>query len=375
MSSEELKVDSYALALDPPSHKFKRDEEAALEATLQATDRTSDLVHVRELSDVLMHSDTTLGKDHYRLTTWGLYQLCRSVCSGLYRVLQELTAIGDLPSKAAAVGILNQVLRLRFQEKLAGQRLLVDRTSGMIEAVVSTRYKLFPNLQLYQHVAAAMKEQQHPARFYEAWLNGRWFMLRYYQPKLFLEHAGHRYFTGFHYSNHEGGHASLHAANMLLRQQGRFTLLTPTTRDRHVRHAGKQFGEKLQRLLSRVLNYRFEPATLEAGLKALAQQNLGLGQLSEEAEQRRHDDLSAQLNRRGLQKTLTNRIIAGALHQSYDEEEATPSLALERDVVATRTALDLVGSAGREAKKCSIALREAVERTAFALVMGKFKLR
>lgn len=373
--TDDPKQDPYALALDPPSLKFRREQEAELESTLQTTDRTSDLVPIRELSDVLMRADTTVGKDGWRLTTWGLYQLCRSVCSGLYRVLQELTAVGDIQSKSAAVGILNQVLRLRFQEKLAGQRLLVDRTTGLIEAMVSARYKLFPNLQLYQYVRAAMKEHERPAKFYEAWLNGRWFMLRYYQPKLFLEYSGHRYFTGFHYSNHEGGHASLHAANMLLRAQERLTLLTPTTRDRHVRHAGKQFGEKLQRLLSRVLNYRFEPYTLESGLKALAQQSLGLGQVNEDAERRRHDDLVTQLNRRGLQKTLASRILAGALRQSYDEEEATPTLALEGKTLSKRTALDLIGAAGREAKKCSIALREAVERMAFAFVMGKIKLR
>lgn len=363
---------SARLAVDPACLKFGRKDEDRLRETLERIDRTSDLFPVTDLAGLTMRPDGTLpGK--LRFTTLALYQLTKLACPGLYGVLQQLTADGEETSVLAAVALFNQVVKLRFRDRLLGKRLLLDRPAGTVEAVVSAKFRLVPNTEAYGEISSAVSNVQ-GASFYEGRLNGRWLLLRYFVRGDHLDAGGQRYHAGFHFSNHEGGHASMRGLNSLVRAHGRLCMLAPPG-GRGVRHAGAKVRDRFRAMVSRVLFYRHDSVALCQGLEALSVQKLGLGLQSAEAETRRLKELRAQLCRRGLGQSFSDRALARALLQPHDVDEPRTALALTSKDHAKCTALDLAAAMCRESVHCAINLREAVEQEAYALAAGRYKLR
>jgi hypothetical protein len=366
---------SKLLVVDSPSFKFATKQEADLQATLEQLDRASDSRPLDHVTDVTMRADGVLGCG-LRLTSWALYQICQAICPGLNRLLTELTAGSSEETRLAAVGILNQLVRLRFHEKLAGQLLLCDRVAGRIDALVSPKYRFLSNLNLYQQTRAAADALGPTVRLAEAVLNGRWLLVRYYvTPAAFVDGSGDRYHTGFHFSNHEGGRASLRAGNVLLRARGMVGMLTPFTSERHLRHHGRPFLERWQALLQTVLAFPLDTTTLAAGVTTLAALPLGLGSADTESEDRRRRELVQQLVRRDVPRGLAARALAQALVQPHAARGIVSVLSLGRKELAARTVLDLVIAACREARAGSIAVREKVEQMAYACALGRFRLR
>lgn len=361
---------STELAVDPPSIRFSVSQEAELEEALRRTDRTTDVVTIEKPEDLTLRHDGSNGLG-LKLTTWGLYQISRSICVGLYRVLTELTATGDEQAKLVALSMFNQTIRLRFGECLAGQNLLVDRSTGLIEAMVSPRYRFLSNLSLYERAGSSMSSLP-GTRFYEATLNGRWFLLRYYQSPAMFETVESRYHAGFHFSNHEGGQASLRAANTVVRAKGMLAVLTPFTRDKHVRHAGLKFDKKLGKLMDTVAQHSWNVGLIKTGVEEASKQKLGLSPTDEKTTH----DLMSHLARRGeIHAALAAKIIAGAVVQPHSASKPLPSAAVGREEMAARTTLDLIVAACREGYHCSINLREQVEQLAYGLLTGRCRIK
>ena len=366
------------LAVEPAVYKFGMNQEKSFGDLLEATDRTSNIIQICHVNQVTMRSDGTF-QDGLKPTTWALYQLCRSACPGLYRLLIELTADGIEEHRLAAIGIFNQLMRLNFRKLIDGKRMLCDNHSGLIEALLGTGYKTFSNYRLFEQVQLAMAGLGRPTTMYEGVLNGRWMLVRYYEKgaKLTIPtpESAEQFFTGFHFSNHEGGLASLKGSNIFIRKTEKVSSMLPTKQDRYIRHAGVKFHTKFQKLLQTVLSYEWDLANCKQGINALLAQPLGLGLSDPVDEAKRETNLSSQIQKRRIPVALANRIIASMMVQGYADEAPRPLQQLDNATLKKRTGFDLYVAMSREAKKCSIAAREELERTAYLLSVNRFRLR
>src|ERR1022692_196606 len=169
------------LAVDHQSKRFGPQDESRLREELERFDRAADIISVGSIEDVLLRSNGSIGVQSLRPTCLCLYQLCRSICSGLYQTLLDLTAGGAEETRLTAISIFNQILRLHFSSKVHGQQILCDRVSNTVEAVVGTRYRFLPNLRFFDQVVDAMQRSPFETKFCEASLNGRWLLLRYFR--------------------------------------------------------------------------------------------------------------------------------------------------------------------------------------------------
>ena len=352
--------------------KFKGSQEAELFKTLERADRTTEIIPIGCQEDVLMNSNGTFGNG-LRATRWALYQLSKHLCPGLYNCLDELVTLEPDKGIVAAVDIFNRIVRLRFRDTLAGYMWLVDQHTKTIEAVVSSKYRFVSNLAAYQTIKDALSPI--PTKFQEAELAGRWMLLRFYDPRKLFAIGEQRFFKGFHFSNHEGGQASLHAANTVVRD-GPLTFAANMSGEQHVRHVGGSIKQRIKDVLSRIMSHKIDLAAIENNVKVLMGQTLGLGLAKEEDEDKRRKDLVGQLSaRERLHKTLASRILAGAITQPHNVSEPRPAFAISRKDLQALTSWDLVIALCREAKSLPIASRERAEQLSYALLTGRLRLR
>lgn len=362
------------LTVDSPRRRFGVGGLDKLREALEAVDRASDVAPVTSPEDVTIRGDGRVGHG-LRLTNWALYQLCRDVCPGLYRVIAGLQDGGE-ETTLAAIGIFNQLVRLRYRDALADRQMLCDRVAGTVDAVVSSRYKFLPNRALLDAVCASAAKCGKDVRFYEAVLQGRWFMARHYQSPALFEAPDGRYHAGYHFSNQEGGQSSLRGANSVVRSKGLLTFLGLSAGDKYVRHAGRKFGDRLQSLIDKVLGHEVQAEVYRDAVETLRGQSLGLGQRYDAQENKRRRQLVGQLKRRStLPRSLCARIVASAMTQAGDVDEASATHRLSLQEVSSRTVYDLMIAASREGKRCAVATREAAERLAFGLLSGRLRVR
>src|SRR5580658_2144323 len=127
------------LAVEPVSLKFGPKKENDLLVELDRFDRSVEVAPVLSLDAVQLRADGTFdGK--IRPTTWFLYQLCKSACSGLYQMLVELVSEETEERRLAAISIFNQAVRVSFSGKICGQQAIYDRDRGTAEALVGGDY-------------------------------------------------------------------------------------------------------------------------------------------------------------------------------------------------------------------------------------------
>lgn len=366
-----------ALAAEPKVSRFSVRQEELLLEELRRVDRTTDVLPVARVGEVEMNAAGVLGCG-LRPTTWCLYQLCHSACSGLYQLLVEMMAPGGEERRLAAVGVYNQVVRVGFDPGLLGKRLLCDRGDGTADALVSEQYQHLPNLRLFEQATAAAASLSDDVRFCEATLRGRWLLLRYYAIATAFEADGMRYHAGYHFSNHEGGRSSLRASAMLLRSRGLLGFLPGFALDRRVRHIGRRAESLAGDLVERTFRSTPGGVPLEAiggAVAGAAGMKLGLGLPEPKQEEARRDELARRLRTRCLLPvSLAARVVAGAALQAHDAPAPKELVALSRRELESRTVLDLSIAASREARRCDVAMREKLEQAAYGLLLGKTKV-
>lgn len=365
-----------ALAVEPTSVIFSRSDEATLHSKLSRSDLTSDIIDITSVRDVEMSGSGTIGATNLKPTTWCLYQICKAVCPGLYQALLELTSEDSEDARLAAVSMLNQVIRLRFLDRLYGHRFLCNRDEGTIEAMVGTGYKFLSNLDFYEACKNAMQSVHAETRFFEAVLHGRWLMLKYYSvvPLVKTEWDNMNYHAGWHFSSHEGGRASLRATNMIVRGAGLFSMLLPFTKSGPISHRHKHISNLLQSMLMHVAGYTWHGSYVHGCLQQVMTRKLGFGLEKEEDELARRKRLVNKLTfSGGVSQSLAARVTANMMLQRYVDKNVRPSYNISREDLAERTVMDLVIAASREAKGRDIASRELLEQLAYKLLVGRIK--
>ena len=86
------------------------------------------------------------------------------------------------------------------------------------------------------------------ARLFEAEICGRWFFFRHYSVSpLFQAWDGLNYHAGWHFSNHEGGRASLRGLSAIVRGRDALVMLRPRSGGGSFPHHRKGFEEARDR--------------------------------------------------------------------------------------------------------------------------------
>src|SRR5579872_4079045 len=178
------------LWIDPPVLTFKHDQEDQLKKTLDL-DRNLVISPITKPQDVVLDAEANIGltfgagQRKYKLTRWGLFQLCQLACPSLYGFILDLSGVNRTKdtnredySFTDALDILNRVIRRRFRTQLQDKLALVDMARGTIDGFVSGAYHRLPNYELYDRTSDAMGQSK-DASFFEAVIAGRWMMLRY----------------------------------------------------------------------------------------------------------------------------------------------------------------------------------------------------
>ncbi len=394
-----MSKDAVVIAVPPKCYRFSEQEEGKsavdLERILRAQDATEP-VEINKLKDVMLDSSGRVQR-RFRFTTIGLSQLCSALAPGLAQLVSNVSGLRRKATEAdewkvydpaLAIHQINDLIRLRFKERLEGHGLIMDRRNLSVEGVVGPRYKFLSNLELFEQTREFVREQESLPRFFEATLEGRRVVLRYRDTKrLFSLPAakGRRepFYRGWHFSNSEIGDCSIRTGMLIIRQWRRTSSLLDIGRLVHLK--GGEFGPKIGELFQKlrvqaaaeVQENDFE--TLAADMQAESLQ-LGGGPV---AHVRRAQSLVGRLSRGRLPKISAKRAINHALaNGSYRGDRVEGSRVPTYDapdedllgVFRQRNVYDLYNALTTIARESPPEQQEVAEELAYRILMQRFRL-
>jgi hypothetical protein len=371
------------LTINPKSLHFTMSQEERFKKVLEDIDRHSIMYPIGAKDDVLLDDQAEVGSGDVKLkyTTLALYQLCQALCPGLFGFIRELSGVNRTIkdarsdfSQAEAIDVLNKVIRRRFDTRLKGRILLKNNLEHTIDGILSPRYKWLPNLRLYEHTKQAMAQRRLPTEFYEAGIHGRWMYLRYYQRKCYFSlelpnQERDKFYAGFHFSNDELGRAAVRGAPVIMRGEGRSAAMGKIPRGEYLRHVGKAFDERFNKLVELAIQQLKMPKIYADRIAIIREQPLGFGGKTEDEELKIRRILADKLDSPSLPIAITKRIVHSmCAHQKWDLRHK----ALD-PMFSERTVYDLYNAIGREARVLPIRFREAAEQLAYSILMGTVK--
>lgn len=375
-------------AVDPPSERFRANQEGELRKKLDDIHSHTVFEQIETAREVTLDPQGRTLAGNYQLTTWAFYQLCNAVCPGMYRFIVELSGKNrraDQPrqdySFEEALAVFNRTVQRRFRSRVEGRQIIRNTRTHLIDGIVGPKYRFLPNLELFEQARDLLTTEIGDLEFYEAVLNGRWLLLRFYRRTALFTlpvpdgvPVPDRFFGGFHFSNSEVGQSAAKAGIMLLRDIGRTASISPLVSSSRLRHAGKGFEEKLALAIASTTEKLLPAEQYRQRLLMLQAMPLGLGNEDQHVEEQRREDLVTALVRRRMNPGIARRILGHAMCRgSYDS--ARVSLArVSPATMKQRDAFDLYNAIGREAKVHAINQRERAEQIAYALLLGRFRI-
>jgi hypothetical protein len=359
------------------TQRFSRAQEDRLVAALTDLDTHTLMWPIETVEDVLVAPTGQCGKQGYKLTPWALSRLCSLACPSLYGFALDLSGARRTLDEAAAdfsvadaAATINLVLRRRFESRLYGRVFLVNTLTGTIDGVVTQQYRYLSNLNVYERVRAVMTANQRKTEFFEAALEGRSLLLRYFHPTVHCSLSGNiqdRFFGGYSFSNDEAGQASVRGGVILVRESGKTTALLPT-HTKHVIHTGTRFEARLTDLLTRTVRGMKSGAQYAAALEQLRASSLDISGEDEKAEQKARRKLLRRLvtGAGDSIRPIAMRAIVSAVRQASYESEPLPLSLRTRE----RSWFDVYNALGRVSRTLAVRPREAGERLAGTLLAG-----
>jgi hypothetical protein len=336
---------------------------------------------IGRIEDILLDPDAKVAGS-YKLTTLALYQLCNTLCPGLYGLARELSGINRTVEQARSdysfddsLDFINRLIRRRFKTRLAGKILLRNTNTGVIDGVLNAQYRWLSNLSLYDMVAQAMEQLSPKPTFWEANLSGRWLLLRFCVKKPYFEmdivDHKERFYLGYSYSNDELGRAAVRGGPFILRKDGHTASLAPVSLQDRVRHQGSNFNNRLQFLLNECPRKIEKSEVYLSNMLRLTQNYLALSSALPGARDKERDKLARKLTREQFPLTIAKKVVASLCAQASAVSTAAGP-AIHRN--SARTSFDLYNALGREAKTLPIRYRECAEQLAYSVLINKISL-
>jgi hypothetical protein len=360
------------IALDTELRRYEFDDYGLLQADCEETESSTRIVPLDSHEQAILDDDFRTVRGGYRYTWYAMGQMCRAVCSGMRRCLDDIsghlsTADSAPVSPHLASRMLNAAIRLRFAERVGDWQLLVDERRMSIEAVLGKGYRRLPNSVFLEAVNSTLGQS---LRFDSASISGRRIAAYYAGSDRSSDNLpGNTYRYGVIASNSETGDAGVRIRRTV--EFGKVARMQrPYDGRQVVRHIGRKFEDKIRALLLVASTPPSYDATskMEAAWEAAHGRKLGFSGQNSEEDFRVRESLMEELRRWDLSKpfrqnSLRRVLFSGGL-------EPAPKSAIREEtghLWSSRSWGDLLVSLSAEAGDYPIlsSLRERVERTCY----------
>ena len=342
---------------------------------LTRQDRRTEQRRIRSSGDLLLGAGGLTASD-YRYTRTALSQLCSRLSPHVGSVIKHLCEFdANLHVEHSQKGqagnlarrLLNDLIELKFQAELKGERLIIDHDQKLIVGLVGQQYALVSNLQVFQQCLRQKK------LFSGAILQGRRMGLWFCEHRVFSQvrtpsRDPDRYRVGFYVSNSDVGECAISARPaIILGGCGAAAVSRPTVSGRLIHKQGPKLNTSLPSLLQHAKLPDDRVVKLQNGLGRLCECRLQLG-----GDGPRHSKRVKSLERKLRSQlhsiAMAGRVVMNAVWQGSQEQFDTrlDSQTLLR--LSRRTAYDLFRAVIREAQRYSPNLREAAEGFAYRLL-------
>lgn len=326
-------------------------------------------------------------RDGYRYTRTAFRQVANVLARGLAGLVSDVAGELRDPGEDRAVSfqdavrIFNRILGLRHASLVSRYRVVRNLNTRTIDGLVGSRFLLLQNADLLEKVEELTVEHEPALQFREATLAGRRLVVRYITREPLFTLPGHvaagpadPIHGGFHFANSEiGGESSLRGAPLLWRAASDTAALGRWFGGGRVTHAGKSFDRRTFAIFADASRSHQDPRRLRDQVANLHRRELGLTSDDEEREDR-IKALVAALVERDVPKTEARKAVLSAIYVgAYGEERAllTPPSGA---TLAGRTEFDLFVALGAETRYAHAATRDAAERAAYDLLVGRLVL-
>jgi hypothetical protein len=360
--------------------RFQENQCDRLLAHLERVNDQTMLSPISDPEDVLLLDTGETREGHRSLTSLALKQLCQHTAAGMSMLLYDIAGINrrrkdpESVSAATAVKVFNLVVALRFyaESGLYNRQMVIDTQRNVIDGVLGPNYKYLAHVDLIQATAESLEQLPHAVVFDSASLVGRHLttVWRHLTP-YFVIGGQLPIYGGYCVTNSEAGECSVSAALALMIGKLGTRCIKPLARTSRTAHAGKNFKRRLTGLLGNMLVASEQLAEQATQLQRLRQYPLQLATAKgvNQANRRR---IIRRLSHEGMPPQIASEIVqlvtwAGATGSPAPE----PSL---RDA-GERTLYDLFIRLCDRAAIYPYALREAMERAAFSLLLKPIEMR
>lgn len=372
-----------SIALPPTTREFGEAQEEEFLTHVREIDAQTTTVPIERPADVALADDGTLAQDGYHFSLLAFSQLCQCVASGLSMLVEDLSGLrrrsasfDSVVSLPIAARILNTCVELRFRAEKGpyGRLMIRDTKRRVVEGIVGPGYRYLPHCELYEGVREMLEQADPPARFAGAWLLGRRLSLCMLgEPPLFRTRVGDTFYGGYYFSNSEAGECSVGAAFLVGREGAEERCIGGVAGGgSKLAHAGRSFRKKLAHLLTSTLVDPRHVERLARNADKLLEHPLAVLGEDGRMDKSRVEILVDRLSSHGMGRPTAREVLRWAVYAGL-RGEVIPAK-LRPAEIASRTWYDVFVAMLRRAQLLPPAAREAVEQTAYNLLLGKFKL-
>lgn len=366
----------------PRMERFGAGMESRFFARLQKQRRATAIVELRS-PRLAMLDQRGYMQGKFRLSYRALTKLCTDLAPGLSQLVvsliepmrQDVKHVATSPD--LAVQLVNELISLRFKDRLAGSRLILDLSDNRVEGIVGPAYQLASNYELAQRAKQFVQKMDPNAVFHESVLVGRRMMVCYLscQPAFRLEvEQGFPdpYRQGFHFSNSEVGDSAVRAGVALVREWDGGRALHLFEQTGKAIHRGEQFAKKVAQMFEAGKRKTFASAELQQYARERASEVVTIYGDSERAAKRRLD-LVRKLQRHGVTRKLSERVVlrASQLGNTAAKGQTVPD---PKRAGSIRTSYDVFTSLALCSRSQAIEFQETLAQLAFRVLIGKFSL-
>lgn len=366
------------LVVPPIVSSYTAGELRRLEDDLALVDDFSSFEPISDPRDVMLSKDGSTLAGKYVLTSVALSQICRTLCPGLIKVINDLAGLYTGPVRSEnpglALEIYNSMVRNRF-ELLQDKSLVRNLKSKRIDGIIGAGYRQLSNKEFLDLIEDSATAGSGVLKFGSATRIGRTLVTCYILPKSFTADP-EPYTLGLYFSNSEVGDCSVKIGNLVRRDSTGERAVGPVKRGRMI-HTGKDFASRVRKsVYTEIANFdRYKvwlAKNLKKTLSELPSYSLGFEGLDDKKAAAKMGELAARLARGGLGSQLAERVLYSALYQGKDPEPAKKyETSIRRAQWGTRTAYDLFVSLIRDAARRNLSVRESEEKVAFDLLMNR----
>lgn len=242
----------------PEEQQFDSKQFDQLMKQLRAADQYTIRKTISSPKDVQLGPGGRLVDGDFRLSPLALRQLCTQIANGLWPLVADIAGIhitersyDQAVSVPLAARLVNDCLNLRFKavDGLIGRDMIQDHDARIVDGIVGPRYQFLPNCELLELLEDLLSTHDVPMRFHSAKLVGRRLEVVYLADKVLAKCDDGDIRGGVYFINSEAGECSVRGATIL--QIGH--TMRAMNELRRLKHSGKDFIKRLQRMLMDVL--------------------------------------------------------------------------------------------------------------------------